>query len=175
VPERTFTAADADCRVYTFKEGVLAAVAHDLMLRVERFSVVVDEERGCVNASLDAASLRVVTAMKHGREAPELLASHNFEKIEENLRNDVLEVRRFPKVEFRSSALTPEGEGYRVEGELQLHGRTRSLRCMALREGDVWRAEVELHQPDFGIRPFTAMLGALRVKPLVTIVISVPV
>jgi hypothetical protein len=34
--------------------------------------------------------------------------------------------------------------------------------------------ELKLHQPDFGIKPFSAALGALRVKPDVMIRVSVP-
>jgi hypothetical protein len=35
-------------------------------------------------------------------------------------------------------------------------------------------AEIKLHQPDFGIKPFTAALGALKVKPDVVVRVSVP-
>ncbi len=37
-----------------------------------------------------------------------------------------------------------------------------------------WTAEVRLQQPDFGIRPYRAMLGTLRVQPDVLIRMSVP-
>ena len=39
---------------------------------------------------------------------------------------------------------------------------------------DILVAEVSLHQPDFGIKPYSAMLGTLRVKPDVTVVVSLP-
>jgi hypothetical protein len=35
-------------------------------------------------------------------------------------------------------------------------------------------AEVKIHQPDFGIKPYTAALGALKVKPDVLVRVSVP-
>jgi hypothetical protein len=41
-------------------------------------------------------------------------------------------------------------------------------------EGDRWVAEMNIHQPDFGIKPYTAALGALKVKPEVMVRISVP-
>ena len=37
------------------------------------------------------------------------------------------------------------------------------------RNGELWSGESELHQPDFGIRPYTAALGALKVKPVVRV------
>jgi hypothetical protein len=41
-------------------------------------------------------------------------------------------------------------------------------------DGDRWVTDLKLHQPDFGIKPFSAALGALKVKPDVIIRVSVP-
>src|SRR4051812_4209200 len=38
--------ASAECLVYTFKEGLLSAVAHDLKIRVERFEIEVTPGEG---------------------------------------------------------------------------------------------------------------------------------
>jgi hypothetical protein len=35
-------------------------------------------------------------------------------------------------------------------------------------------AEARIHQPDFGIRPYTALLGTLRVQPDVMVRVVVP-
>ena len=42
------------------------------------------------------------------------------------------------------------------------------------RDGDRLRAEVTIHQLAFGIRPYTALLGTLRVRPDVIVRLSVP-
>jgi hypothetical protein len=42
------------------------------------------------------------------------------------------------------------------------------------REGERLATSVRLHQPDFGIAPYRAMLGALRVKADVVVRASVP-
>ena len=39
---------------------------------------------------------------------------------------------------------------------------------------DDWVAELKLHQPDFGIKPYSAALGALKVKPDILVRVSVP-
>lgn len=41
-------ASSADCFVFTYKEGLLSAVAHDLKLRVTRFTI--DTEGDAVRA-----------------------------------------------------------------------------------------------------------------------------
>jgi hypothetical protein len=44
----------------------------------------------------------------------------------------------------------------------------------AKKVGSHFVAQVVLHQPDFGIKPYSAMLGALRIRPDVRIELSVP-
>lgn len=166
---RTYTAENGDCRIYTYKEGMLAAVAHDLQLRVTRFELEVDEAAGRIEGTFEPASIRVVCAMRDGREAPELLASSNFSKIEANLRDDVLRVQRYRTIRFRSTKVEQVPEGHRIAGTLELHGATRPIQALARREGTGWTTRVVLHQPDFGIKPYSAMLGTLRVRPDVTV------
>jgi polyisoprenoid-binding protein YceI len=86
----------------------------------------------------------------------------------------VLRASRFPTVEFRSTSVGRDGERARIEGQLTLHGVTRPLVAEAVADASDWRAEVRLDQRDFGIKPFSAMLGTLRVKPDVLVRIRVP-
>jgi polyisoprenoid-binding protein YceI len=169
-----FTGADADCRVFTFKEGLLSAVAHDLEIRVQRFHVEWDDARTRVEGSWDPTSLRVLHALKDGAPSPSSLSDRDKQKIESNIADEVLETRRFPDVRFTSSAIEADGEGWTVRGTLALHGATREITARVAREGDRWVSEVTLQQPDFGITPYRAMMGTLRVKPEVRVRIAVP-
>lgn len=170
----TFDATTASCHVFTFKEGVLSAVAHDLRLRVERFTIDVDEAAGTVQATFSASSLRVDCAMKNGREDFDALGDRNRREIEGNIEDDVLHARRYPEIVLRSGCIEGEGDERRIAGTLSLHGTERPLRATARRQGGRWVAEVELRQPDFGIKPYSAMLGTLKVQPLVRVRVSVP-
>jgi polyisoprenoid-binding protein YceI len=174
----THDATTATCHVFTFKEGVLSAVAHDLRLRVERFSITIDEAAGTVEARFSAGSLRVDCAMKGGREDFDALSDRNKREIEGNIADDVLHARRHPEIVFRSTTLegggVGEGDERCIEGTLALHGRERPLRVTARRQAGRWTAEIELSQPDFGIKPYSAMLGTLKVQPTVRVRVSVP-
>lgn len=86
----------------------------------------------------------------------------------------MLAARRFPTIEFRSTRVVRDGERARIEGQLTLHGVTRPLVADALADASDWRAELRLDQRDFGIKPFSAMLGTLRVRPEVLVRIRVP-
>jgi len=170
----TYDPSRAECFVYTFKEGVLSALAHDLKLRVSGFSVEIDEQTHAIDARFDARSLRVVCAMQHGAEAPSSLKDSQEREIEGNIVDDVLHARRHPEIRFRSSSVTPEGEGFRIAGTLSLHGVDRTLETVARRQGDRLVVEAELHQPDYGIKPYRAMMGTLKIKPRLRVQLSVP-
>ncbi|GAC1339586.1 MAG: hypothetical protein NVSMB23_08810 [Myxococcales bacterium] len=165
-------ASTADCFVFTEKAGLLSAVAHDLKLRVGKFAIEVGEN--AVQARFDAASLRVVCAMSGGREDPAALSERDRRDIEATIARTVLDAPGHPFITFRSSAVTPETNGYRVAGLLAIRGRERTIGVAARREGDRAVVEARLHQPEFGIKPYTAMLGALKIKPDVLVRLVVP-
>jgi hypothetical protein len=154
--------------VFTFREGVLAAAGHDLKLRPESFEIEADT--GSVRARFDAGSLRVVAAMRGGREDPAALSERDRRDIERNCAREVLEAHRFPEIAFTSSAVQPAF----VRGTLSLHGRELSGDFVVKQAGGRAIAEVELDVRRFGIRPYTAMLGALRVSPMIRVVVTTP-
>jgi polyisoprenoid-binding protein YceI len=170
----TFGPEVASCEVLTFKEGLLSQVAHDLLLRVTAFEISVDPATRAVAASFDAASLRVVTAMRDGRPLPGALREADARDIEATIADTVLRARRFPEIRFASTAVSPGERGYRVRGALTLAGATRQVAPAVRRKAGRLSAEVQLRQPDFGIRPYSAMLGTLRVKADVLVRVSVP-
>jgi hypothetical protein len=169
---RELDAANAQCLVFTKKEGLLSSAAHDLKLRVERFRVRVDGV--AVDASFDATTVRVVCARRGDEELPGVLSARDRAEIERNLAGKVLQTGRYPSIRFRSTTVTADPGGFRIDGMLELHGRERTVMVLARKEGDRVVADCAVHQPDFGIQPFSAMLGALKVKPDVTVRIIVP-
>jgi polyisoprenoid-binding protein YceI len=167
-----YQAPDARCVVYTFKEGLLSKVAHDLRIEARELWVEVAGRGGEVKASVAVASLRVVSAMRDGAPSDALSAADKA-KIEDTMGREVLAASRYPEVRFEGHAEV-RGERVSVQGALVLHGVTRPLRFEAtLREGR-WIARVRLHQPDFGVTPYKAMMGTLRVKAEVEVEVSIP-
>lgn len=162
----------AEARVLTFKEGLLSSVAHDLEIAVERLHVEWTEAR--VAASFDLRSLRVLHAVVSGRPEPGALSPHDRRKIEQNIAQDVLHTQRYPEARFESSSVTPNGDGFLVRGSLTLGGHTQELSASVRREGARYTTEVTLDQRRFGITPYSAMLGTLKLKPEVVVRVSVP-
>lgn len=166
--------SSAQCLVFTFKDGLLSKIAHDLELAATRFHVDVADDGGSVQAVIDTASLRVVCAMKQGVEVPGELSDGDLRTIQGHLADDVLHTRKFPRAEFRSSAVHAVDGGQRLTGVLALHGVERPLSALVRTEGGQRCVEFSLHQPDFGIKPFSAMMGTLKIKPDVLVRVVVP-
>lgn len=169
-----YDSSSAECAVLTFKEGLLSAIAHDLFIHVTKFEIDVDDRTHAIDARFDPRSLRVVHAMEHGTPRPSTLSDSDKHKIEQNIVNDVLDARTHAEARFTSSEVVPEGDGFRARGTLALHGQRRPLDVAIQRKGDDLVAEVRLHQPDFGIKPYSAMLGTLKIKPDVVVRCTVP-
>jgi polyisoprenoid-binding protein YceI len=173
----TFDASSADCRVFTFKDGALSALAHDLELRVTRFAIEVQQSGRdhTVTATFEAASLVVVHALKNGQPTDQLSESDR-RKIEKTI-GDVLDVRKHPQIRFEATVVaqsSPGGDGFVLTGQLALQGRRRTMGLQARPRNGRMTVEATVHQPDFGIRPYTALLGALKVRPDVQVRISLP-
>lgn len=171
-----FDPSNADCLVFTYREGLLSAVAHDLQLRMTRFQVQMDSHQYWIRGIFEPGSLRVMGACNGGRVTPGILSPKDIREIEDNIAKDVLEPKLYPEIRFESSKVVAQGDAFHVKGELFMHGCCKELNFPVRQEGNRLLAEVWLHQPDFGIRPFSKMFGALRIKPavLVRIWISVP-
>lgn len=168
-------AATADCLVFTYKEGLLSAVAHDLQIRVQDFAIALDDAVWHLEARFDPTSLCVVGVMRNGVVHPDELSEGDRQTIERTIGRDVLQADRHPVVRFTSTAAEARGTTLAVSGTLTLHGETRTLLVLVRREASGWIAEVRLHQPDFGIQPYRAMLGTLRVRADVVVRVTIPV
>lgn len=159
----TYDQNNAECFVFTFKEGLLSPIAHDLRIKVERFSIDVGESS--VAATFDTASLRVDTPMKDGKENPSALNDADKAKIASQIREEVLHSSKHPEARFQSRSVERRGDGgYDLDGELTLHGVTRPLQARTQAVGGGQQLELTLHQPDFDIVPFRAMMGTLKIQ-----------
>lgn len=157
----------ATCTIFTFKDGFLSRIAHDLRIRVKSFWIEADEQR--IRAEFDVRSLEVETAMKDGR-PHDALAPADKEKIRATIAGDVLHTTRHPTVSFESESFDADS----VRGTLKLHGTSRPLSFRIEKSGGERKIRVTLHQPDFGIEPYRAALGALKLKPDVIVELTLP-
>ena len=144
--------------VFTFKEGLLSRVAHDLKIAVDRAEVVREADQ--LTVRVDATSLRVCCAMKKGAEDHRALSKGNRAEIERIIRADVLHTRQHSTIEYRGTI-----EGSRVVGTLTLCGVSQPVSLPWRAHDGVITGEITLDQRRFNIQPYRAMMGALKLKP----------
>lgn len=140
-----------------------SSFGHDVDLQVTSLSLEVGDDDS-VSAEFDADSLEVVSQGPSDSDRKDI--KRNAEKT--------LEAQKYPKIRFKSSSVSRDGDTAKIEGDLTLHGVTHPISVQARKNGDRWTAEVTLDQREYHIKPFSAMLGALKVKPEVKVKISVP-
>lgn len=169
-----FGPANADVHVLTSRGGMLSGFGHDLKLKAHEFSIVVEEHPWRVKATIEAGSVAVENATERGFDKPDLLSDSDRARIDKYLEADVLQPTVYPTIQFTSEAVTQVSGGFRIVGKVSLHGVTSEAAFTAHIDGDSVVAEPTLEQSRFGIRPFRAMMGALRVEDEIVVRVRLP-
>ena len=124
-----------------------------------------DWQHATVTLQFDAAALRVTGKGDPPADIPEV------QRV--MLSDEVLAVKRFPTVAFRSRRVsatprTPQTIDLAIEGDVTLHGTTRPMTVRATvtlePDGLTARGSFVLRQTEFGMQPVTAAGGTVRVK-----------
>jgi polyisoprenoid-binding protein YceI len=164
-------ADDASLQVRTYREGVAAKAGHDLVLDVGRWEATVEAvgkpAEWTIDVDVDPRSLEV----REGLGGVKPLSDKERAEIRKNIDTKVLGGR---PIWFRSSdvRLTEHGGRLTVEGELSLAGSTRPLIAeLTLDAGGAVSGLIPLRQSDWGIKPFRGLMGALKVRDEVEVVI----
>lgn len=167
----TFDASQATCEIFTYKAGVLAAVGHDLLLRVESFQLTVDED--AVHGTFDGTSMTVVGAVKNGELAPGVLSDKDKAEVLDNIRKYVFKGFQAERITFECNEVDGDDDYLEGEGVLTIPPNQHDVDFeVEIRDGKAV-CELKLHQPDWGIKPFSALMGALRVQPDVLVRLTV--
>ncbi len=157
----------ATFHVFTFKEGLLARLAHDLRLSVHDFSVTL--QGGAVKATFRLGSL-AVDGVAHGDAVDsKALSESDKQKIHGSMLEDVLQTRAHPEARFEGRARATGPQRFVVEGRLHLHGREQQVQVPLVHQGDTLTTSVTFEPSRFGIPPFKALAGAIRLQDRVVV------
>jgi polyisoprenoid-binding protein YceI len=159
--------------VHTSRVGVAARVGHDLVLDVQRWTATLElvpagESR--LTASIDSNSLRAREG--HGGVKP--LTDSDRADINKTIVEKILLCSRNPEIGFQSDPFGVTDERtWEVPGRLTLRGATMPVQIRVTVDSDAERialdASAQITQSSFGIKPHTAMLGALKVADQVEV------
>jgi polyisoprenoid-binding protein YceI len=159
--------------VHTGRTGFGAVAGHDLVIEVTRWggTARIDAERieaSVVEVVVDATSLEV----REGKGGAVPLLASNKSEIAKTI-NKLLSTKTHPEMRFRSTAVARTADGFTVHGDLTIAGATRpaelTVSIDVLSGQPRGTVTTTVVQSDFGVKPYSAMLGALRVRDAVEV------
>jgi polyisoprenoid-binding protein YceI len=162
-------AADSKFTAQAFAEGLFSVFGHDPIIGIKDFEgeatfVSATFENASLELRINAASLSVIDNVK----------PKDRDELERTMRDDVLEVSKFPDIIFKSTNVTlsriAEGR-YRVRviGDLTLHGVTQTNLWISgevlVTDGELRaKGKFPIRQTDYKIKPVSVAGGTLKVK-----------
>ena len=161
---------NATLAVRTERAGAAAKAGHDLLIHVTVWeaTLVVAEDPGGTTMELtaDATSLRVI----EGTGGIQALGDKDVASIHQTIDDEVL---RRQEISFRSTSVQADGDTLRAQGDLTIVGNTQPVE-FDLVSGDAGelRGSAVVTQTAFGMKPYSALFGALKVKDEVQVVLE---
>ena len=159
--------------LHTRRSGLGALAGHDLEIEATRWHGTVhvdpdDIESSTVEVTIDAASFEV----REGTGSPVPLLAVNKTEIIRTV-SRLLQTNKHREMRFVSTTVAATVAGYVVTGELTIAGKTREVELTVALDDTIGSSSgtittTVLHS-DFGIKPYSAMLGALRVSDAVEV------
>ena len=149
--------------VRTGKGGAAAKAGHNLVIEVTRWHGTLTPD--AVELTADARSLRV----RSGSGGISPLGDEEKAGISQTIDEEVLEGGT---IAYRSSAVSERAGGYDVDGELDLLGVRAPLAFALSLDGDHLTGSASVKQTDWGIKPYSALFGTLKVADVVEVSID---
>jgi hypothetical protein len=157
---------NATLSVRTGRTGAVAKAGHDLLIVVDSWSGTLAP--GLVELEADSGSLRVV----EGTGGMQKLDDDDKAGIKQTIDEEVLQRGA---IRFRSSEVSGDDGRYTVRGELTLGEVTHPIAFdLALADDGAVQASAAVKQSDWGIKPYTALFGALKVADEVQVLLEAP-
>ncbi|WP_214416567.1 YceI family protein [Sphaerisporangium fuscum] len=161
--EYTFGPESGLLLVRTTRTGLGAKAGHDLTIEVTRWQGRAEIDPGDAAAcslvvEADARSLTV----REGTGGVKPLTDRDRADIGGNIRQKVLHTDRHPTIIFRSVRVAGTAESFQVEGDLTIAGVTQPLTVTGRMSDGRVQGSATVTQTRWGIKPYSAFFGALR-------------
>jgi polyisoprenoid-binding protein YceI len=157
--------------VRTGRSGAAAKAGHDLTIAVDAWEATLtigdDPSQSSLTLDADADSVRVVD----GTGGIQSLGDDDKKNIKKTIDDDVL---KRDNIQFRSTSVEASDNGrIIVQGDLTLRGKTQPLSFdLAIADDGRVSGSATVKQTDFGMKPYSALFGALKVADEVTVAIE---
>lgn len=161
----------ATLQVKTYREGVASKAGHDLVIDVTRWHATVNIGDGAAPLAIELNAEPDSLSAREGLGGVKPLTDKDRADIRKNIQAKILGTK---PIEFRSTAVEAAGDGrLAVHGELSIAGNTRptTVELSVGPDGQV-SGVVSLTQSEWGIKPYSALMGTLKVRDSVDVVLD---
>ena len=152
---------NATLRVKTGRHGAAAKAGHDLVIEVKSWEATLDvgadADASTLELSADATSLHVI----EGKGGMQALGDDDKADIRKTIDKDVLKKK---DIAFKSTSVADEDDGLAVAGELTMGGKSKPVEFVVSESGGTITGSAKVNQSDWGIKPYSALFGALKVN-----------
>ena len=163
----TLGPANGELLVRTGRTGAAAKAGHDLTIEVSSWHATLEVGREAEQSSLTLEADGGSLVVREGKGGISALGDDDKQGIRDTIDQEVLKRTR---VSFHSTAVQSAAGGLAIQGELELMGRRAPLQ-FDLTDGDagVITASAVVKQSDWGMKPYSALFGTLKVADAVEV------
>ena len=172
VPDGSYPVGPHDGRILvkTARTGLGAKAGHDLTLEVTRWrgNVAIDTANpaaSAVSVELEVDSIEV----REGTGGVKPLTDADRADIRKAMREKILQSGRYPTITFQSGQAGGTPEDFWVQGDLTIAGVTQPLTVHGRLAGGRAQGSATVTQSQWGIKPYSAFFGALKLRDEVEI------
>jgi polyisoprenoid-binding protein YceI len=157
----------------TFRDGLASQAGHDLTIELPRWSGTLDVNDDLMPARLEVHIDLEALVVRDGTGGVKPLTDRDRREIAATARK-VLGTGRHPEAVFTAGTFDRGGNGNgTIDGTLTLRGESRPLRVHVAETGAArYHADATVIQSGYGIKPYTAFFGALRVRDSVEVAVD---
>lgn len=153
--------------VKVYREGMAKKVGHDLIIEVKSWEAeanIADEpQNSTFRGSADVNSFTV----RQGVGGVKPLSDSDKADIKKNITKKIL---TNSNITFTSTTVNPSTN--MVTGEMSIMGRSQPIDIKLTESGGQVKATMTVVQSKWGIKPFQAMMGALKVRDPVEVEVT---
>lgn len=167
----TLDESNGELTIRTGVAGRAARMGHRLTIAMRRWRAEVawaGTEPVTAHLTVEVDSFEVM----HGEGGVKGLSAPEKALVKSNALRS-LDAGRHRDIRFEADAIHKSGDGYRLAGRLRIRGKSRDqvIRLRTEDLGESWRmsAEATVRQSDYGVKPYSLLLGSVQVADEVTV------
>ena len=161
--------------IQVFKDGAAATFAHDHTVHATEISGSVTADPAVPEAAKVSVTVQTKSLVNDDPQVRKqfgldpTVPDKDRKAVEESMKGDSqLDVAKYPTISFVSSSVEKNGDKLTLVGDMTLHGVTKRIKMpVTVKVSDstiTGDGKIRFLQSDWGIKPYSAFLGAVKNK-----------